>query len=139
MWYHSRKNQVLLPAGRNPGSAGFSLNSAKLLKLSMFKVFTFFFAVGLGLSWLIPQSAIAQPKPKDVELTLVSFAVTKSAYDRIIPGFVAKWKRENNNQNVNISQSYGGSGSQTRAVIDGLEADVVHLGDFQKYIYPISG
>jgi ABC-type sulfate transport system substrate-binding protein len=103
------------------------LKSANLLESSLFKVFTFFFAVGLGLSWLIPQPAISQAKPKDVELTLVSFSVTKSAYERIIPRFVAKWKRENNNQNVNFNQSYGGSGSQTRAVIDGLEADVVHL------------
>ncbi|MBD1913113.1 MULTISPECIES: sulfate ABC transporter substrate-binding protein [unclassified Leptolyngbya] len=65
------------------------------------------------------------PKP-DVELTLVSFAVTQAAYEKIIPLFVEKWKAEHN-QNVTINQSYGGSGSQTRAVIDGLEADVVAL------------
>jgi len=63
---------------------------------------------------------------KDVEVTLVSFAVTKAAHDQIIPKFVEQWKKEHN-QNVTIKQSYGGSGSQTRAVIDGLEADVVHL------------
>lgn len=63
---------------------------------------------------------------KDVELTLVSFAVTKAAHDQIIPKFVEQWKKEHN-QNVTFRQSYGGSGSQTRAVIDGLEADVVHL------------
>ncbi|HIK17374.1 MAG TPA: hypothetical protein IGS53_19065 [Leptolyngbyaceae cyanobacterium M33_DOE_097] len=28
---------------------------------------------------------------------------------------------------MTFKQSYGGSGSQTRAIIDGLEADVVHL------------
>ncbi len=63
---------------------------------------------------------------KDVEVTLVSFAVTKAAHDQIIPKFVAQWKKDHN-QNVTFKQSYGGSGSQTRAVIDGLEADVVHL------------
>lgn len=63
---------------------------------------------------------------KDVEITLVSFAVTKAAHEAIIPKFVEKWKQEHN-QNVTFKQSYGGSGSQTRAVIDGLEADVVHL------------
>ena len=63
---------------------------------------------------------------KDVEVTLVSFAVTKAAHDEIIPKFVEQWKKEHN-QNVTFKQSYGGSGSQTRAVIDGLEADVVHL------------
>jgi sulfate transport system substrate-binding protein len=61
-----------------------------------------------------------------VEVTLVSFAVTKAAHDQIIPKFVEQWKKEHN-QNVTFKQSYGGSGSQTRAVIDGLEADIVHL------------
>ncbi|MBD1806993.1 sulfate ABC transporter substrate-binding protein [Microcoleus sp. FACHB-SPT15] len=62
----------------------------------------------------------------NVELTLVSFAVTRAAHEKIIPQFVEQWKKEHN-QNVSFNQSYGGSGSQTRAVIDGLEADVVHL------------
>ncbi|MCA1991408.1 MAG: extracellular solute-binding protein, partial [Coleofasciculus sp. S288] len=62
----------------------------------------------------------------DVELTLVSFAVTKAAHDEIIPKFVEQWKKEHN-QNVTFQPSYGGSGTQTRAVIDGLEADIVHL------------
>lgn len=62
----------------------------------------------------------------NVELNLISFAVTKAAHDEIIPRFVEQWKKENN-QNVTFNQSYGGSGSQTRAVIDGLEADIVHL------------
>ncbi|MFN5472938.1 MAG: substrate-binding domain-containing protein, partial [Pseudanabaena sp.] len=69
--------------------------------------------------------AAGAPK-KDVELTLVSFAVTKQAHEKIIPKFVEKWQKEQN-QKVTFKQSYGGSGSQTRAVIDGLEADVVHL------------
>ncbi|BAT52553.1 Thiosulphate-binding protein [Nostoc sp. NIES-3756] len=68
---------------------------------------------------------VAANKP-NVELTLVSFAVTKAAHEAIIPKFVEKWKQEHN-QNITFKQSYGGSGSQTRAVIDGLEADVVHL------------
>ncbi len=62
----------------------------------------------------------------DKELTLVSYAVTRAAYEKIIPQFTNKWKQEHN-QNVTFSQSYGGSGSQTRAVVDGLEADVVAL------------
>ncbi len=72
------------------------------------------------------QLQLLSQKPKQVELTLVSFAVTKEAYARIIPRFADKWQRENN-QKVVFQQSYGGSGSQTRAVIDGLEADIVHL------------
>lgn len=61
-----------------------------------------------------------------VKLTLVSYAVTRSAYEKIVPAFVADWQQKTG-QTVTIEQSYGGSGSQTRAVIDGLEADVVAL------------
>ena len=60
------------------------------------------------------------------ELLLVSYAVTKAAYDRILPAFEADWKSRTG-QSVKVKTSYGGSGSQTRAVIDGLEADVVGL------------
>jgi sulfate/thiosulfate transport system substrate-binding protein len=69
-----------------------------------------------------------------VNLTLVSYAVTQSAYEQIVPKFVEKWKAEHN-QEVQFDSSYGGSGSQARAVIDGLEADVVQLalaGDVSK-------
>ena len=60
------------------------------------------------------------------EILLVTYAVTKAAYDRIIPLFVADWKKKTG-QTVTVKTSYGGSGSQTRAVIDGLDADVVGL------------
>ncbi|TJV36535.1 MAG: extracellular solute-binding protein, partial [Mesorhizobium sp.] len=40
--------------------------------------------------------------------------------------FVAHWKAETG-ETVTIQQSHGGSGAQARAVIDGLEADVVTL------------
>jgi sulfate/thiosulfate transport system substrate-binding protein len=71
---------------------------------------------------------------KDVEVTLVGYAVPKAAHDVIIKKFVAKWQQEHN-QKVTFKQTYGGSGSQTRAVIDGLPADIVHLalgGDVNK-------
>ncbi|WP_310490162.1 substrate-binding domain-containing protein, partial [Chamaesiphon sp. VAR_69_metabat_338] len=71
---------------------------------------------------------------KDVEVTLVGYAVPKPAHDIIIKKFVAKWQQEHN-QKVTFKQTYGGSGSQTRAVIDGLPADIVHLalgGDVDK-------
>lgn len=61
-----------------------------------------------------------------VELTLVSYAVTENAYKNIIANSTKQWQ-EKTGQTVNFNQSYGGSGSQTRAVIDGLEADVVGL------------
>jgi sulfate transport system substrate-binding protein len=63
---------------------------------------------------------------KKVEILLVSYAVTKAAYDRIIPKFRAEWKKKTG-QDVVINTSFGGSGSQTRAIIDGLDADVTNL------------
>jgi sulfate transport system substrate-binding protein len=73
-----------------------------------------------------PNATTDTSKKQNVELTLVSFAVTKAAHATIIPKFVEKWQKEHN-QTVVFKQSYGGSGSQTRAVVDGLEADIVHL------------
>ena len=78
------------------------------------------------------QSGSAQKQ--DVEITLVGYAIPKAAHDVIIKKFVAKWQQEHN-QKVIFKQTYGGSGSQTRAVIDGLPADIVHLalgGDVNK-------
>lgn len=60
------------------------------------------------------------------ELLLVSYAVTKRAYDRILPRFEADWKARTG-QSLHVRTSYGGSGSQTRAILDGLEADVATL------------
>ncbi|MDJ0617831.1 MAG: sulfate ABC transporter substrate-binding protein [Calothrix sp. MO_192.B10] len=74
----------------------------------------------------IPNATLVAANKKDVELTIASFIVTRNAYKAIIPKFTEKWKLEHN-QTVRINQSYGGSGAQTRAVIDGLPADVVHL------------
>jgi sulfate/thiosulfate-binding protein len=81
-----------------------------------------------------PNGSASPVAQGNVELTLVSYAVTQAAYEKIIPKFTQKWKAEHN-QEVTFNQSYGGSGSQTRAVIDGLEADVVALalaGDVNK-------
>jgi sulfate/thiosulfate-binding protein len=68
------------------------------------------------------------------ELLLVSYAVTKAPYDRILPQFEAAWKARTG-QELTIRASYGPSGVQTRAIIDGIEADVATLalgGDVQK-------
>jgi sulfate transport system substrate-binding protein len=75
-----------------------------------------------GTSLLVAEPARAENN----EILLVSYAVTKSAYDRIIPLFVADYKKKTG-ETVSVKSSYGGSGSQTRAVIDGLPADVVGL------------
>ena len=81
-------------------------------------------AATLALPRILPQAQAQTAKPQT--LTLVSYAVTKSAYDEITKRFAAEWKAKTG-QTVTFKGSYGGSGSQTRAVIDGLEADVVNL------------
>ena len=75
---------------------------------------------------LSAQQVQAQQTAKPQTLTLVSYAVTKNAYDQIFRLFAADWKRKTG-QTVTFRGSYGGSGSQTRAVIDGLNADIVNL------------
>jgi len=62
----------------------------------------------------------------DVTLLNVSYDPTRELYQDFNAAFTKKWK-EKNNQNVTVKQSHGGSGKQARAVIDGLEADVVTL------------
>lgn len=84
------------------------------------------FLVGIGLSVSIAACSPVAGSSSQVELTLVSFAVTRSAYDNIMPLFAAKWKAEHG-QDVVFNQSYGGSGAQARAVVDGLDADIVNL------------
>ena len=56
----------------------------------------------------------------------VSYDPTREFYTEFNKSFAEYWK-QNNNQEVIIEQSHGGSGKQARAVIDGLEADVVTL------------
>jgi sulfate transport system substrate-binding protein len=61
-----------------------------------------------------------------VHLLNVSYDPTRELYKAINPLFAADWKAKTG-QAVNIDQSHGGSGGQSRAVIDGLDADVVTL------------
>jgi sulfate/thiosulfate-binding protein len=62
----------------------------------------------------------------DVKLLNVSYDPTRELYAALDKVFAADWKKATG-QTVNISQSHGGSGKQARAVIDGLDADVVTL------------
>lgn len=63
---------------------------------------------------------------KTVELLNVSYDPTRELYQDFNKDFAKYWK-EKHGQTVNVKQSHGGSGSQARSVIDGLEADVVTL------------
>lgn len=56
----------------------------------------------------------------------VSYDPTRELYADLNAAFAAAWHRKNSGV-VTINQSHGGSGKQARAVIDGLQADVVTL------------
>ncbi len=62
----------------------------------------------------------------EVELLNVSYDPTRELYKDINNAFTEYWKQQSG-QTVIVRQSHGGAGKQARAVIDGLEADVVTL------------
>jgi sulfate transport system substrate-binding protein len=62
----------------------------------------------------------------DTTLLNVSYDPTREFYVAYNNAFAAYWKKQTG-EDVTFQQSHGGSGKQARAVIDGLEADVVTL------------
>jgi sulfate/thiosulfate transport system substrate-binding protein len=56
-------------------------------------------------------------------LSLVAYSTPRDAYTSLIPLF----QKTANGDGVSFTQSYGGSGDQTRSIIAGLEADVIEL------------
>lgn len=85
------------------------------MKLSTFS------ALLISLGLLASQSATA-----DRTILNVSYDPTRELYQDFNQQFIKHWK-EKTGEDVNVQQSHGGGGKQTRAVIDGLEADVVTL------------
>ncbi|BDG08445.1 sulfate ABC transporter substrate-binding protein [Anaeromyxobacter paludicola] len=78
-------------------------------------------AVGSG---ALPRRADAAAAP--VQLLNVSYDPTRELYEQVNAAFARSWKQRTG-QEVTIKQSHGGSGKQARAVLDGLQADVVTL------------
>jgi len=77
-------------------------------------------AAALAAMFLMAQSASA------ATLLNVSYDPTREFYTDFNAHFAAYWKKKTG-QDVTVNQSHGGSGSQARAVIEGLDADVVTL------------
>lgn len=63
---------------------------------------------------------------KDIKLLNVSYDPTRELYRDYNQAFAKHWLAKTGD-NVKIEQSHGGSGSQSRSVLDGLRADVVTL------------
>ena len=77
--------------------------------------------VGMGLGTFANAGAAGS-----LTILNVSYDPTRELYDDYNAAFAKYWKAKTG-QTVTIQQSHGGSGKQARAVIDGLEADVVTL------------
>lgn len=63
----------------------------------------------------------------DVTLLNVSYDPTRELYQEFNAAFAKYWQQKSG-KTVEVQQSHGGSSKQSRAVIDGLEADIVTLG-----------
>lgn len=75
----------------------------------------------LSLPWL------AHPALADhIDLLNVSYDPTREFYEEYNQAFAKYWKAKTGDD-VTVKQSHGGGGKQARAVIDGLDADVVTL------------
>jgi sulfate/thiosulfate-binding protein len=73
-------------------------------------------------------AALAGPLGAQQPLSLlnVSYDPTRELYQDVNAAFAKAWRAQTG-QAITINQSHGGSGKQARAVIDGLQADVVTL------------
>lgn len=96
-----------------------SIRSVRNLAFTLMGVSLFF----LSVESVFPQLAQAQ---KAITLLNVSYDPTRELYQDFNAAFAKYWQGKNG-EAVTINQSHGGSGKQARAVIDGLEADVVTL------------
>ena len=82
-------------------------------------------SLALGVAALFLSFEAAQALA-DRTLLNVSYDPTREFYKQVNAAFAADWKAKTG-ETITIEQSHGGSGKQARAVIDGLQADVVTL------------
>jgi len=75
---------------------------------------------------LLAVMASGELRAADISLLNVSYDPTRELYKEYNPVFAKYWKAKTGDT-VTVNQSHGGSGKQARAVLDGLEADVVTL------------
>jgi sulfate/thiosulfate-binding protein len=79
-----------------------------------------------GLAAALVLASSMAPAAAQSRILNVSYDPTRELYRAFDVAFVKHWK-DKTGKTIAIQQSHGGSGAQARAVIDGLEADVVTL------------
>lgn len=73
-----------------------------------------------------PAAGGSSAKGNEVKLTLGAYTTPREAYRELIPIFQKQWK-EKTGQDVVFEESYLGSGAQSRAIVEGFEADIAAL------------
>lgn len=91
--------------------------------LSLIAGWAILFATGCGGG---AGAAVDGTAAQPIVLLNVSYDPTRELYRDINAAFAARYEREHGKR-VEVKQSHASSGSQARAVIDGLDADVVTL------------
>lgn len=79
------------------------------------------------LGFLLVLAVSVGAAPKTISLLNVSYDPTRELYEEYNTAFATWWAQQAGGQKVLVQQSHGGSGKQSRFVIDGLPADVVTL------------
>jgi sulfate transport system substrate-binding protein len=73
-----------------------------------------------------PAQNPSTPAATTRDLTLAAYTTPREAYAELLPAFAAEWKAKTG-ETLTFEESYQASGAQARAVIGGLEADIVAL------------
>lgn len=92
-------------------------------------------ALALAAAAGVLAATAARAAPAPAELTLVSYAVARPLFAKLIPEFQSSWRAQTG-QEVRFKESYGPSGAQTRSILGGLDADV-YATNLQTLIPPL--
>src|SRR5271163_2924415 len=93
------------------------IDNMKTILISALTILVLALVIGLS---------VTHSPAKSIELLNVSYDPTRELYEDYNQVFATYWKKQTGDD-VTVTQSHGGSGKQARAVIDGLQADVVTL------------
>ena len=84
-------------------------------------------AICLALAAALALPGCSGGKPaNEVELLNVSYDPTRELYRDVNAAFARQWQQRTG-QTIRFNMSHGGSGKQSRAILDGLDADVATL------------
>ena len=95
----------------------------KSFKIPIILIFAVIILYTIG---IVRQNSKIKNKNSQIEITNVSYDPTRELYEKYNKEF-SKYYKKTYGKDVRIVQSHGGSGSQARSVIEGLDADVVTL------------